>query len=377
MKEAERRLFRCIGGIADEQVLEASTARFRPKRRGHWLALAACLGLCIALPLVLRPPAAGPEVGLAAVTQESAAKTEAAEGSAQTDDAAGFVFSTAGILQTETLGGLRPGMTEQEVVLAMGQPDNTGNVSMVSPDGAEHFSWFYKTGSDPERMHDTRLSLADIGEGWFLNEISVLADSPLTLSTGIGIGSTKAEVEAAYPHAERSQGESIVNDQPLHHDFFTLEDGLRLTLTDGICSSITLGPWLQLPPEEAWDTDPEPLPYDLTSGEVEIYLSTSEGGLQVTATDKAAKRICTVLTITVPEQGQMPEGMLLDWLDLGNGTVVGMMDDDYAVVYTCGGAFDPDSQSNLTPHLWGQFPGLYDAVRQALADPNETWESAP
>ena len=61
MRDAERRLFRCIGGIDDELILEAATARFRPKRWGHLIALAACLALVLTIPAFLNQNKGGPE----------------------------------------------------------------------------------------------------------------------------------------------------------------------------------------------------------------------------------------------------------------------------------------------------------------------------
>lgn len=53
MRDAERRLLRCIGWIDNELILEADQARFRPRRWGHWLALAACVAVVLSIPFLL------------------------------------------------------------------------------------------------------------------------------------------------------------------------------------------------------------------------------------------------------------------------------------------------------------------------------------
>lgn len=388
MREQERRLLRCITAIDDELVLEADTARFRPKRWGGLIALAACLALVLALPRLWNPKkmAGGFEYQYTtapeppAANETAAPENEKAEGPEQDSDGTqkwAPAFRCEAILQEETVGGLSIGMNEAEIQAILGQADLTSNVATNCPDGSVRFSWFYKTGTDPETTNDTTLSLADLGSGLFLNEVHLRGDSTLALSSGIRIGSSKDAVEQAYPDAVRTQEESVENDVILHQDIYTVDGGLQIRLTEGICDSIILGPWLVYPPDEAWEMEQDFFPYVLTSEAITIHLSSDAGWQTVKAVDKAAKRISTVLTISEPEPGEMPEGMPLKWLDLGSGTVVGLLGDDYAVVYTCAGDFDPDSNDNLTPHLSGRFEGLDDAVRQATANPTETWEIEP
>ena len=282
----------------------------------------------------------------------------------------GFVFSDAAILQTETVGGLKPGMTEQEFSAIMGQPDSTGNVSMETPDGAVHFNWFYDTGA--EQNYDTVLELADIGDGWFLNVISLSGDSTLTLSTGIGIGSTDEEVAAAYPLAVQTEEGVIKNDRTINIRLYAVEDGLSITTEDGVCTHIGLGPWLQMPPEEAWET--EPLPYDLYSNEITIYQWIDGQWHTTKVIDRAAKGICTVLTISEPETPAGEKTGVSAWMDFGNGTAVELQGNDRAAVWTYSADdFEPNKTDGLTYQMGGVFLDLDEYVEKALADPDAGW----
>ena len=116
--------------------------------------------------------------------------------------------------------------------------------------------------------------------------------------------------------------------------------------------------------------------YDLTSNALTVYTPTAEGWQTTEVVERAAKRVCTVLTICEPEPAETHEDALTAWLDLGNGTVVGLYSADYAVVYTCEGDFDPDDTAALTPHIEGIFYDLDATLAAALENPTETWDDS-
>ncbi len=118
------------------------------------------------------------------------------------------------------------------------------------------------------------------------------------------------------------------------------------------------------------------LPYDLTSNAIAVYTPTAEGWQTTEVVERAAKRVCTVLTICEPEPAETHWDTLTAWLDLGNGTVVGLYSADYAVVYTCEGDFDPDDTAALTPHIEGIFYDLDATLAAALENPTETWDDS-
>lgn len=308
-----------------------------------------------------------------ATMEETYSKATESENVDNTEtESIGFVFSDAEILQTETIGGLKLGMTEQDFSAIIGKPDNTSNVSMESPDGAVHFNWFYKTGA--AQNYDAVLALAEIGDGWFLNEISLSGDSTLALSTGVGIGSTEEDIAVAYPHAVQTEEVVVENDQSISRFVYSVEDGLTITTENGVCTYIRLGPWLQMPPEEAWDTESEPQPYDLVSNEITIYQWADQQWNTTTVIDRAAKGISTVLTISEPEVSAGEKVGVSAWMDFGNGTAVELQGNDRAAVWTYEDEFDPDRTDGLTYQLGGVFLDLDDYVERALADPDAGWE---
>ena len=380
-KEQERRLLRCIGWIDNELILEADQARFRSRNWVHWTALAACLALVVSAPFWLSKhglqPGNSTQPGnsgeSAAADPAQPAKDEAlAQGGEENQSESpvpDLTYGKAEILKTESIGGMYLGMS----TATLGEPDAISNSGPVTyPDGSTRISWFYDSGTAPDGSYDLTLSLADTGDGWFLNEIFLRGDSDLTLSTGIGIGSTAAEIEAAYPSAVRVQEEAIENDQVLHYNIYTIDEGLTIQTSDDICSSIVLGPWLQTPAEEFWET--EPLPYDLTSNEITIYQWNGGVWEATTVIDRAAKGICTVLTISEPEEAYGEKEGVSAWMDFGNGTAVELLGGDRASIWTYeSDTFDPDKTDGLTWHFGGIFLDLDDYVAQALENPTETW----
>ena len=54
----------------------------------------------------------------------------------------------------------------------------------------------------PGQLYSVKLDLADFGDGWRLDEVTVWPNVEWKTAEGIGIGSTENEVRAAYPDAE-------------------------------------------------------------------------------------------------------------------------------------------------------------------------------
>lgn len=368
------RLMHCIGDVDDELILEADTARFHGRRWVQWAALAACAALVLAIPFQLnRYKSAAGESGRPQTVNslkedpgEDAGQTEAAtepangEAAQEDDLALEPTYNTDPIVTAESIAGLKLGMEAQKVVDVLGQPESA---VLMDDYGGQLERWTYNGGLN--------LVLGDLGGGWFLNEI-YLTERGYTLSSGIGVGSTAKEVEAAYP--------GILGMEDLIWDFVyaTNEDlnGLYLTIIDGAVSYVALGPWVL--DFTVGNTEPSLLDR-LTSNEITIYTwnTTAQSWDAVTAINRAAKGISTVLTISEPEPTEPPEGAPVLWLDFGNGTAATLWGDDTATIYTYEGTFDiqnPNPKA-LTHYLTGRFPGLDDYVQRAWDNPTLTWET--
>ena len=289
------------------------------------------------------------------------AKQEAPEAEGEGFD--GFDYCDRVIFRTESIGGVTVGMDAEELEQLLGAPETTSNTGpMAFPDGSLRVSWFYRLGSSDS--YELVLSMAKTGDGWFVNEIR-LSGGDLTLASGIGIGSEAWRIGKAYDDVTVEQFTGMEDDVTVTDDCYTVGGGLRITARDGLVRHIALGPWLQDPPEEAWETEESSLLDDLSA---ETVIIRTADGTEVTAVDKAAKGICTVMTVSEPEEVKMVKTTPELWLDFGNGTVAAVYGhDDTASVYIT------DTDGELLLCMEGRFLGLDSAVAQALKDPNAAW----
>lgn len=257
------------------------------------------------------------------------------------------------ILTTESIGGLKLGMSQELVASTLG----TGYEESMETVLRENFrimAWNY-----PE----AELQFADTGDGFFLNKIVLTMDSPLTLSTGISAQSTAAEFLAAYPEAQTvvEAGDPYSDGVAEQYLLVGNENGGLRFYTDGIIYGIWLGP---LVPE------PEPIANLLHAGEIVVH---GADGTEVTLIDKAAKKVSTVLTITDPEMASYPGESPKWWLDLDNGYYLAVYGhDDLATVYS-GDRLDT-TLATMTEELTGVFLDLDSTLQSALENPMETWE---
>ena len=244
------------------------------------------------------------------------------------------------------LGGIMPGMTEDMVQTVLGEP-----AKVLEDSGDGLFRWCYEAMTVAFHSFDRTVS-------WVL----ALDGSGVSLNNGINFSTGQEEVARRYPGAYVTEGDPAVD----KHDTRYTVEGDFITLTiETVKGSVTT---LRL------EDHRNPLLEALYADEIALAGGQVEGWLIVDAVDKAAKRIATILTISEPEPTDMPEGMPTAWLEFGSGAVVGLLGDDCAVVYSCDGPFDPDSNDNLTPHLSGRFEGLDDALKEARLNPTATWE---
>lgn len=208
MKEAD--LYACLNGLDDSLLREA----LHPRRRAHRLpgVLAACLAAGIVLAGAIGffpenkseapqsadhtlPEAASPRTDEANLNDEGKALPGEPDPSA-----APQLIRTA-----ETLGGVSPGMTPDEVRALLGEPDAVSNVTDTDANGVLHFCWWYHAGK-------SRLVLrwADPGAGAIVSAVESCGGDEYALSGGVCCGMSYQQITAAYPSDSRGSAEEYV-----------------------------------------------------------------------------------------------------------------------------------------------------------------------
>lgn len=179
---------------------------------------------------------------------EAPAETEEAEDAAVTTD------TPADSVEAWTIGPLTLGMTGDEIQDILGAPDLESNSGPVEEtDGSLRVCWFYQIDNAPGQLYSVKLDLADFGDGWRLDEVTVWPNVDWKTAEGIGIGSTEDEVRAAYPDAERKDSTLVQDDVEIPRTFFTVGEGrtkLRIMVRDGKVANLNLGTFFEEPPFE-------------------------------------------------------------------------------------------------------------------------------
>ena len=284
----EEKLFRAIGDVGDDLIARADepVQKKKPVRWAGIAALAACCLIAVGLARLVTmsmgntadstAPAdsAAPETAMMQATEEAksgsaengASKQESAdaamdsaaandaEAPAEMEDAAGTTDTPADSVETWTLGPLTLGMSGDEIQDLLGAPDDESNSGPVEEtDGSLRVCWFYKIDNDPDLLYSVKLDLADFGDGWRLDEVTVWPNADWKTAEGIGIGSTEDEVRAAYPDAETKDSTLVQDDVEIPRTFFTIGEGrtkLRIMVRDGKVAYLNLGTFFEEPPFE-------------------------------------------------------------------------------------------------------------------------------
>lgn len=284
----EEKLFRAIGDVGDDLIARADEP-VQKKKPVPWAgiaALAACCLIAVGLARLVTMSmgntsdstaaldAAAPETPMMQTTEEAksgsaengASKQESAdaamdsaaandvEAPAEAENAETTTDTPADSVETWTLGPLTLGMTGDEIQESLGAPDAESNSGPVEyEDGSLRVCWFYQIDNAPGQLSSVKLDLADFGDGWRLDEVTVWPNVEWKTAEGIGIGSTEDEVRAAYPDAERKDSTLVQDDVEIPRTFFTIGEGrtkLWITVRDGKVANLNLGTFFEEPPFE-------------------------------------------------------------------------------------------------------------------------------
>ena len=280
----EEKLFRAIGDVGDDLIARADepVQKKKPVRWAGLAALAACcliaVGLARLVTLGMGKTAdstaamdtAAPETAMMQAAEEEAKSgsaengalklesadevMDAAEAPAEAEDAKPAEGTPADSVEMWIIGPLTLGMTGDEIQESLGAPDAESNSGPVEEtDGSLRVCWFYKIDNDSELLYSVKLDLADFGDGWRLDEVTVWPNADWKTAEGIGIGSTEDEVRAAYPDAETKDSTLVQDDVEIPRTFFTIGEGrtkLRIMVRDGKVANLNLGTFFEEPPFE-------------------------------------------------------------------------------------------------------------------------------
>ena len=280
----EETLFRAIGDVGDDLIARADepVQKKKPVRWAGLAALAACcliaVGLARLVTLGMGKTAdstaamdtAAPETAMMQAAEEEAKSgsaengalklesadevMDAAEAPAETEDAKPAEGTPADSVETWTIGPLTLGMTGDEIQESLGAPDAESNSGPVEEtDGSLRVCWFYQIDNAPGQLYSVKLDLADFGDGWRLDAVTVWPNVEWKTAEGIGIGSTEDEVRAAYPDAETKDSTLVQDDVEIPRTFFTIGEGrtkLRIMVRDGKVANLNLGTFFEEPPFE-------------------------------------------------------------------------------------------------------------------------------
>lgn len=147
---------------------------------------------------------------------------------------------SAYLVETESLGGIKLGMTENEVFSTLGEPADKSNIGETVGDyGYKYINYFYDVPKDMNKETYVFLSVGfvDKGLGRVVNTVKSFGGSLAETSLGIKIGSKRAEVQDRYGYMIDSAN---CSDETMW-DIGISFRGLRFTFNDNQVDSITLG----------------------------------------------------------------------------------------------------------------------------------------
>ena len=369
-QDRQEKLFRAIGYVGDDLIQRADAPaqaeRKQPAVWIKWAALAACcalvIGLAARLP-IFQAKSSAPEMAtmtMETTTQEAPAEEEKAKAPDMTEEAAAEApaeaeDSTAGarepaatdtegqkdgvsvqqaLLLDTTLGPVKLGMPSQNVRSILGTPKEESDEFYVCTDKGDYryVTWRYNFTNDPNFISDVKLSFADVGDGFVLDDIQTFGTSDWALPNGLKNGSSVQQLLEAYPDAEPG-----INGYDGEIFAYGVEAGhVRLTflVENDVITSISLGTYYAEPGREDEAPAEEPA-YSFASSDMIVYQKEEDGWLSYHMKGQTAKKLEVILGI----EDLTPMDELVQaryYIDFQNGTVVMLGDDRLSgAVYTC------------------------------------------
>ena len=365
-QDRQEKLFRAIGYVGDDLIQRADAPAETRRSSAPWIKWAALAAYCVLvislaarLPLLqMKSASQAPEAAAMQASESTAAaeeKAEAAPDEALTAEApAEAEDNTAGArepaatdtegqkdgvsvqqaLLDTTLGPVKLGMPSADVRSILGAPKEESDEFYVCTDKGDYryVTWRYNFTNDPDYISDVKLSFADVGDGFVLDEIMTFGTSDWALPNGLKNGSSVQQLLEAYPDAEPG-----INGYDGEIFAYGVEAGhVRLTflVENDVITSISLGTYYA---EPSWadETPAEEPAYSFASSDMIVYQKEEDGWLSYHMQGQAAKKLEVILGI----EDLTPMDELVQaryYIDFQNGTVVMLGDDRLSgAVYTC------------------------------------------
>lgn len=172
-----------------------------------------------AAPVAAEPPAQ--------VAEAPAAKKPAPEGDGDGDGSEGGEADFT-LYNSESLGPLHAGMSDKEIVAALGKPKKKAKPQEEGATGAWVSTWTWSDAS-AVMTGDNKTGPTQA------RNVEVHGASKLATKKGIRIGSTRAEVEKAYPRSADDKA------QPNSYLAGSMYGGLRFALENNRVAAIEIG----------------------------------------------------------------------------------------------------------------------------------------
>jgi hypothetical protein len=164
----------------------------------------------------------------------SAEPAPAADVAAEADAASAAAEAAQQLLEDESIGGVRLGMSETKVIALLGQPTRKGRAATEDATGDVVAVWRWKKKSIAVTFVDARKKPS-------VRSIELTAGAKLRTKARIGIGSSRREVDAAYG-AGRRPAEAGDDAGEASYVIGTVESALALTFEDDKVSALFWGP---------------------------------------------------------------------------------------------------------------------------------------
>ncbi|MBK7535317.1 MAG: hypothetical protein IPI49_08050 [Myxococcales bacterium] len=146
------------------------------------------------------------------------------------DEESPRVRAARALLEQEDLGGLRLGMRDREVIAILGKPSSKGKAVVEGATGEVVATWEWKRAG-------VRVLFSDVKKRPTVRNLSLGSGARLKTKRGIGLGSTLAELDAAYGAGRRTSSD----ESDPSYLVGTLYDGMVFELADGKVVSLYWG----------------------------------------------------------------------------------------------------------------------------------------